>query len=106
MAKPKESDRRIRPEEYVDNEDDPTKEKLIKAMKRQRNLQQDHDENQVIIVADPYVTSLNGLPGVDILLDEVRQRKKRPIRNEMYEADSSVGKQSIIEYYEKINKKC
>ena len=52
------------------------------------------------------MTSLNGLPGVDILLDEIRQRKKRPIRNEMYEADSAVGKQSIIEYFQKINQKC
>ena len=38
MAKPNDSDRRKRPEEYVDNENDQTKEKLIKAMRRQRNL--------------------------------------------------------------------
>ena len=52
------------------------------------------------------MSSLSGLPGVDILLDEIRQRKKRPIRNEMYEADSAVGKQSTIDYFQKINHKC
>ena len=74
-------------------------------MKRQRNLQEDHNDNQVIVVADPYVTSLSGLPSVDILLDEIRKKKKVPSKNEMYQADSALRKQTAIEYVHKINQK-
>ena len=44
------------------------------------------------MVADPYVTSLSGLPSIDLVLDEQRKLKKAPVKNEMYQVDSALRK--------------
>ena len=74
-------------------------------MKRQRNLQTDFANYAVIVVADPYVASLDGLPNIDIMTTDLRLRKKKPSStNELTRTDSNLNKLSNIEFTMSINK--
>ena len=50
---------------------------------------------EVIVIADPYVTSLDGLPNIDICLDDIRA-KKRIIKTEWATEDNKLKKSSNI----------
>ena len=58
---------------------------------------------QVIVVADPYVTSLDGLPNIDICLDDIRARKRKLAKTEQATDHNKIIHSSNIEFAEIVN---
>lgn len=64
-------------DEYVVDEGDTTKRQLEKSLLRQRNLQQMVQNSQVVVVSNPYLVSLDGLPSLEFVFDDIRKAKNK-----------------------------